>query len=444
MDAQREKRMTKTQYQKVDGVPLTRLHLDPENPRHDPIQDEDKIIAQLFRAEHVLALAKNIAQNGGISPLETIGVFEMADNPGHYVVAEGNRRACALKVLHDPRKAPTPAMRKTLEPLSAQAAIPSKFSVIVFNDRAAARPWLELRHLGAQKGAGIRPWDTTQKARFAKGISPDTMALEVLDRAITAGWIDAETRNKIGITTLTRYLGNPVVRAALGLGNRGSLTYTHDPAEVDVALKQFVLDAVPRKDGSEAPVNSRTKAPDWKQYGRSLHDRGLAPKTGLPTPTEPPPPTKQLHKKLRNPRHPDDRPYVAPIDFVVTHKDKAIQRLFWELRHLKADEFNYSANYLVRAVIERVMVLYAKNQNVFRPKMDDRSLTKACHDALEKCGVPRSELKNLRVAASNDDSPLSLQTLGAAVHGAHLPTRRSLIAVWDNWESVLRIMLNRL
>jgi hypothetical protein len=331
-----------------------------------------------------------------------------------------------------------------LEPLSKQIAIPAKFSIVVFNDRTAARPWLELRHLGAQNGAGTRPWDATQKTRFAKGGSPDTMALEVLDRAVAAGWIDTATRTKIGITTLTRYLGNPVVRAALGVGSRGSLSYTHDPAEVDAALKHFVLDAVPRKDGSDAPVNSRTKAADWKAYGRSLHDRGLAPKTALPAPTVPPPPTTEEHKKSRNPRHPDDRPYVIPADFVVSHKDKALQRLVWELRHIKADDFNFSANYLVRAVIERILVLYAKTENVFRSKMDDRSLTKACHDALERNGVHRSELKNLRIAASNDDSLMSLQTLGAAVHGAHLPTRKSLIAVWENWEDALRLMLNRL
>lgn len=436
--------VAKPQHKYLDNVPLTRLHLDPDNPRHDPIQDEDKIIAQLFRSERVLALARNIAKNGGISPLEKIGVIEMADNPGHYFVAEGNRRICALKVLHDPRKAPTPGARSSLEALSQRASIPPKMSVVVFKDRTVARPWLELRHLGAQDGAGTRPWDTTQKARFAKGTSPDTMALEVLDRAVAAGWIDAATRNRIGITTLTRYLGNPVVRAALGLGNRGKLTFTHDPVEVDIALKQFVLDAVPRKDGSEAPVNSRTRAPDWREYGRSLHDRGLAPKTVLPTPKEPPPPARDENKKPGHPRHPDDRQCVIPSDFVASHKDKALQRLVWELRHIKADDFNFSANYLVRAVIERILVLYAKKANVFRPKMDDRSLTQACHNALEASGVHRSEIKNLRIAASNDDSIFSLQTIGAAVHGAHLPTRKSLIAVWDNWESALRMMLDRL
>ncbi len=121
----------RTPFENRDDVPLTRLHLDPQNPRHDPIQDEDRIISQLFKAERVLAIL-SIASKGGISPLERIGVIEMDDNPGHYIVAEGNRRACALKVLHDPRKAPTPATKKAIDAIADREAIPSKFPIVVF------------------------------------------------------------------------------------------------------------------------------------------------------------------------------------------------------------------------------------------------------------------------------------------------------------------------
>ena len=90
------------------------------------------------------------------------------------------------------------------------------------------------------------------------------------------------------------------------------------------------------------------------------------------------------------------------------------------------------------------MVLYAKKGNFYQPKMPDNMLVRKCHEALEAAGVPMTELKNLRVAYSNVDATHSLVTLGAAVHAAHLPTRRQLIAVWDNWEPVLKHMLDRL
>lgn len=439
--------MTKvaSQQNRRDGVPLARLHLDPENPRHDPIQDEDKIIGHLMRTEKVQALAKSIVENGGISPLEAIGVIEMADNPGHFIVAEGNRRTCALKVLSDPKKAPSTTAQKYFQSLAARATLPQRFSVVVFPDKEAARPWMELRHLGPQDGAGMKSWDSVQKTRFTRGASPDTLALAVLERAEAAGWIDAETRKRIGITTLTRYLGNPVVRTALGIGERGSLTFTHAPAEVDVALKKFVSDAIPRKDGAEAPVNSRTKAADWKAYGRQLHTQGVSPTTALPGPVVPPAATKTATSRPHGPRHPDKRPNVMPSDFVVKHKDPALQRLVNELKNIKPDDgFPFAANYLLRAVLERVMVLYAKKAGVWKQNPDDRALTRACTAALEAAGVSSHELKNLRIASSNDDSVLSLQTLGAAVHAAHLPTRKGLIAVWDNWAPAVRHMLDRL
>ncbi|VTU18352.1 hypothetical protein [Variovorax sp. PBL-E5] len=433
------------QYERRDGISLARLHLDPENPRHDPIEDEDKIIGHLMRTEKVQALAKSIVENGGISPLDAIGVVEMADNPGHFIVAEGNRRTCALKVLNDPKKAPSITAQKYFQSLVQRASLPQKFSVVVFPDKEAARPWMELRHLGPQDGAGMKSWNAVQKTRFSRGASPDTLALAVLERAEAAGWIDAETRKKIGITTLTRYLGNPVVRTALGIGERGNLTFTHEPAEVDVALKKFVTDAIPRKGGTEAPVNSRTKAADWKAYGRQLHTEGFSPTTALPGPVVPPAPTKTVTPRARGPRHPDKRPNVMPSDFVVKHRDPALQRLTAELKGIRPDDgFPFAANYLLRAVLERVMVLYAKKAGVWKQNLDDRALTRACNSALEASGVSSHELKNLRIAFSTDDSPLSLQTLGAAVHAAHLPTRKGLIAVWDNWAPTVRHMLDRL
>lgn len=433
------------QYERQDGISLARLHLDPENPRHDPIDDEVKIISHLMHTEKVQALAKSIVDRGGVSPLDAIGVVEMVDYPGHYIVAEGNRRTCALKLLNDPKKAPSIESQKYFQSLAQNANLPNKFSVVVFPDKEAARPWLELRHLGLQDGAGMKSWDSAQKNRFARGATPDTLALAVLKRAEAAGWIDAETRKKIGITTLTRYLGNAIVRSALGIGERGSLTFTHEPAEVDMALKKFITDAIPGKDGTDALVNSRTKAVDWKAYGRALITEGFSPKTALQGPVVPPEPTEIIKSRQRGPRHPDKRPNVIPSDFVVRCKDPALQRLVHELKNIKPDDgFTFAANYLLRAVLERVMVLFAKKTGVWKQNLDDRALTQACNTALEAAGVNSRELKNLRLAFSADDSSLSLQTLGAAVHAAHLPTRRDLIAVWDNWAPAVRHMLDRL
>jgi hypothetical protein len=432
------------EFRTLEDVALSKLHLDTDNPRHDPIQDEERIIAQLCGAEKVLAVAKDIVAKKAVSPLDRMGVIEMEDNPGHYVVVEGNRRACALKLLHDPRKAPNTKLRTSFENLKAGFKLPTKFAVVEFRDRAAAEPWLALRHLGEQDGAGTRPWTSEGKTRFARGSAPDRLALAVLDRAQTAGWIDGGARKSIALTTLTRYLGNPVVRAALGLASPSELKFTHDPGEVDNALKQFIDDALPRSDGAEAPVNSRSKAAERRSYAQALHSRGIAPRTELPAPIEPPLPAKKPPKE-RNPRHPDARALIVTSAFLVKHPDKNLQRLLQELRTLKPDDgYVFACNYLVRAVIERILVLYAQANNFHKPKQPDNMLIQLCHQDLQAKGVPLTQLKVMRTAASNHDALFSLDTLGSAVHAGHLPTRKALIAVWDNWEPSLRLMLDRM
>lgn len=432
------------EYSNVDDVSLTKLHLDPENPRFDPIDDEDRIVAHLVASEKVLVVAKDIAEKGGISPLDRIGVISLSGTPGHYLVVEGNRRTCALKLLHDPRKAPNPKIRAAVDTIRASAggAI-TKVPVVVFRDREAARPWLRLRHLGEQGGIGTRRWTTAAQARFAGGPSPDKLAADVLARAQAGGWISEDQRKKIPVTTLRRYLGNPVVRAALGLGSPRELIFTHDAVEVDGALKHFVLDALPDENG-ESKIHSRSDAKEWRRYGQALHASGVAPRTLLPLPEAPPPVTPAAPRAERNPPSPDNRKYIISSSFVVKYKDKNLQRILKELRDTAPDDSPFSVNYLIRASIERIMVLYAMKHGFHKPKQPDNVLIQLCHQHLEQSGVPISKLKNMRVAGSNRDATFSLDTLGAAVHGAHLPTRKGLIAVWDNWESSLKLMLERM
>lgn len=477
---------THSPFRNVDNVSLHRLHLDPQNPRHDPLEDEEEIISQLYKDEQILGLAKDIVAKGTLSPLDRTGVIEMQDNPGHYIVVEGNRRACALKLLHDPHKAPNIEARIALEALAQRFKVPSSLSVVVFADRHAARPWIGLRHLGAQDGAGTRNWDSPQKSRYAETESPNQLALALLDRAENSGWIDAGQRELLGITTLTRYLTSPLVRAALGLGNHKELQYTHEASEVEAALRQFLADATPRADGSTPLVHSRSKKSDREAYARELSARGITPRTLLPFPSQPPesdepfnpeepkkplPPPNTVapqnpkqppHAEPREPtqtsdaskptqsasprgkQHPDNRMYLVPTGFVINHQDKSLLRLRQEFRSTPVDDHEFAVNYLLRAFIERVLVLYAKHRRVHQSRMTDQKLVQVCAEELVKDGASPSELKAMRVAMSDENAAHSLHTLGAAVHTGLVPTRKSLIAAWDNWETALKLMLARL
>ena len=143
-------------------IPISRLHLDPENPRHPPLKSDAEVIAQLCKDEQVFELAKDIVEMRSVSPLEVLGVVPYEGHIGHYVTVEGNRRTCALLLLVDPRRAPTSELKDSFKRLAIKAKVPREVRVHIFADRGAANPWIARRHLGAQGGRGTRSWDTTQ------------------------------------------------------------------------------------------------------------------------------------------------------------------------------------------------------------------------------------------------------------------------------------------
>lgn len=437
------KKSAAMEWQDKADMPLVRIHLDPVNPRHDPIDDEDEIIAHLYKTEKVLGMAKSIADLGTISPLDRIGVVEMVDNPGHYVAVEGNRRACALRLLHDPRKAPSVAARSEIEKLAKKLTLASTIPVVIFRDRPTSKPYVGLRHNGAQAGAGIRSWNSTQKARHDQDTNPNQLALAVLDRAQAGGWIDADERKQIGLTTLTRYLKSKVVRSILGLASARQLEFSHEPKEVDAALQRFVRDALPVGE-ADPIVNSRTNVSQRENYAKALVASGFAPRTALSSPVVPPPTARVAAKKARSRKNPATRARVLTSDFVVQQKDPALLRIVAELRGVDTDDHEFTVNYLIRAVVERIMVLYAIENGFFRSGIPDNLLVQKCHEHLKGAGVPDNQLKNMRTAASNQDVAHSLHTLGAAVHGGHIPVLKQLNAVWETWQPCLQLMLNRL
>ena len=93
-------------------IRIQKIYLDNNNPRHDPIDNEPSLIAHLVAHEQVKSLAEDIVRQGMMNPLDRLAVIPHLSAKGAFVVAEGNRRLCALKLLHDPDKAQNEVTRK--------------------------------------------------------------------------------------------------------------------------------------------------------------------------------------------------------------------------------------------------------------------------------------------------------------------------------------------
>jgi hypothetical protein len=436
-------------------VPISRLHLDLENYRHDPVESEARAIAKLCKTEQIVELAQDISERGSLSPLEVLGVVPLKGHPGHFISVEGNRRTCALIVTNDPDRAPESAQAQ-LRRIAKKSRPPDQIKVHVFATKDDAKQWIDLRHLGAQNGAGTREWDATQKARSAGGNSKTTardnnLSVLVLDRLVARGMLSAEQRQQVAVSTITRYLGTPGVRAVLGLGSNRELVYTHDPDEVDNALLRVVLDSIESNRNGTYDVHSRTDSRDRLLYVNKLKSSGAAPSTPLDAPRAPPRPTRATsaspsatERGKRSAVHPDKRKSLIPSGFAISNRDPVLGRLRKEGLKLDVAEYSFCANYILRALLEQTMTLFAKKQGVWKQGITDQALTQACAKALVSCGVTGKAATVAQKAAGSTDTPYSLHSLGHAVHGGSIPTADSLKRHFDTWKPALEAMLARI
>lgn len=431
-------------------VLLSKIYLDNENPRHDPLATESDIIKYLLSNEDVRQLAKSIASLGGTSPLELVGLFPHPKAKGFFTPAEGNRRICALKLLADPDKADTEKNRKYFASLQAQLSKPIKsINAIVFDSRAEPRPWVELRHAGQQNGVGTKPWVPQQKERFDRDgtgkANPNTLASLIIDYATKHKLLPAAQLEKLSLTTLTRYLSNPVMRDVLGLVDNRSLQVTVPPEEFNTVVIRFLGDSL--KPGSG--VDSRTSADQRRKYANKLRTQGVAPETRDQEPvdlTDVAPRKKAATtstSKKRNNANRDKAQHVIPADFRATIRNPILRRLVDELRTLPAEEYSFAAAYLVRAVIEQITVLFLKKKGIGAPDELHAKLLKMA-DILESQGVTPSQLKPLRTMGSDRHSRHSAETMGHFVHGGAVPTRVDSIKTWDSIEPMLTVAINQL
>jgi len=262
--------MTKPTF--LDAVPVGRIFLALNNPRHEPYETEAQAIEYLCEHENVHALARDIAKHG-INPLERFALLpidkkKVGRPDASYTSAEGNRRICAIKLLNDPDLAPA-RLRKSFERLAEQWTPVKSVPAAVFTDADIVRIWLQRLHTGAQGGAGRKEWNADQKQRFDGG-SKNKLALEILDYAEAEKFITKSER-KGRLTTAQRFLGNSILQEVLGIdaSNPDEVVRTRPKEEFDVLLKRFIKDLLEGKE-----VTSRKNREDIVKYARPLN--GLA------------------------------------------------------------------------------------------------------------------------------------------------------------------------
>lgn len=265
------------------NISINSVLLDPENARHGDKASQREIYAWMCEGsigQKVYKLAQEIAREG-ISPLETPGVIPAPEGAGKpWVVVEGNRRVAALKFLNNPKLCPDPKLQKQYERLaaSAETSISKKIEFVVFENIAMARYWIETRHGGENGGAGIIGWGPREldnfAARFGKRTS-NRPAVEMLEYAYKKGlFIERDENGKFPVTTLSRLLGSPVFREAIGCDVvKGQLYKIADDEYFDRAVAT-VLDILATGKKTVTDLKSREQR---EKFARDLKAEGAWP-----------------------------------------------------------------------------------------------------------------------------------------------------------------------
>ncbi|WP_320712079.1 hypothetical protein [Enterobacter asburiae] len=215
----------------IKSININKLLLDVDNPRFPTSAENQRdAIAKMLELQYdrIYRLAKDIAAKG-LDPSENILVYPSEDEDGFYIVAEGNRRVTALKLLLSPKLAPSDKAVKAFEKLKiTQAKDINIIDNCVLFDDDDYEHWVNLKHTGQNGGVGRVEWTAPEKARHMARMGKQSYGNQVLtfldlNQDFYKDILDK--KKLLRITNITRLFGDLQVRDYFNLKTINGLLY---------------------------------------------------------------------------------------------------------------------------------------------------------------------------------------------------------------------------
>lgn len=425
------------------------LIIDEENPRIlEPNEGQPKAL-QALAAElkgKLYVHAADIAHYG-LDPSALLIVEEMQGAPQRYRVLEGNRRVACLRVLENPELvvgAVPAGVLKNLRKLNKDyLKNPIEFVNAVVMTRDEARHWIELRHTGENRGAGVVPWGADESTRYQTRVSgkrtpPHMQAIEFLQRR---GDLAGEVRKNLPTTTFRRLIDTPAVRSRLGIEvNDGRLALMATADRVAKALMHVIDDLV----SGRVNVKHVYTLHQRQKYAHELPASVAVTPTARPGHGVPVTDGASGAAKSKTQARHKVRDRLIPTDCVLSIPSGRISDIEHELRRmLSLDKHTNAVAVLFRVFVELSLDKYLDAYPVhgvdvskanLRTKIEKASL------ALEAGGrLNKSQGRAIR-AANSDTSSIFPGTLSmnAFVHSADMfPSAGDLRQHWNNLQPLM-------
>lgn len=453
-------------FELLPNIPVSNIQLDTSNFRIGTAANQRECIGLMFvdkRAEHIIALAKDIADRG-LSPNPIVVV---KNEKGGFTVKDGNRRITALKLLNNPSEAPD-NYRSTFLALSENANTKISDSISCYlTDEETALSFMELSHLGFQGGVGQIKWGSNEKDNLNefRGVRlQNNVARAVLTYLKNIGIPDTD---KAKITIFQRLFQDKEVRDLIGIKwENECLSFSADEKSVADILTEIFLDFTLR--GGKTIQIFTDK--DRLKYINELFARGISKpqptdtryesssnqsisEQGKPSSTTEPNETAKPSKPLQTPdnaacpaKNPSwDRPRLIPRRCHIGIPKTAIKvsNIAHELAHsIEVKKSPNAAAVLLRLLIEFSIDNYITNHSLVIPKDKDKLYFKAikiAENLLDDSHINKKEFEDLSKLSQSNEI-FSAHTLNAWVHHSHYsPDPQSLCIFWDNIEKFIKL-----
>ncbi|GAA0870287.1 hypothetical protein GCM10009116_21230 [Brevundimonas basaltis] len=425
----------------IRKLPLNSLLVNRANDRHGELENETAAIAWLFkeRETHMRNLAKDIVEQGEIYEYPLV-----SPEKTKFTVFDGNRRVTCLKLLDDPRRAPTTELQTFFREQRAlwKGAFPKEITCQVETDRERIDEILFRRHTGVQKGIGQSTWDDRMTSTFVnrtgKGGGP-SVADEIEKRLAEANLLPS--RRKIQRSTLNRLLSAEPLRQRVGISMKGGrFHFTSDEKKSLAALARIAKDLTDRK-----LVLGHVWDTDGKtNYLDKLEGEGILPDPAKPaSPGGSKPSAKPAKVKPSAKATPTVRTTLIPQkDFGLVWPGR-LQRhhqIFEELQfHLDLHKHPNAVSVLLRVLIELALENYIQRAGVAVQEGDKLA------SRLEKAGLHlkaagKIDGKQVEVLKKfkQGDKLVSADTLNRYVHSPNFaPSPEHLMSMWDSLADVV-------
>jgi hypothetical protein len=440
-------------------VPISKLELDPKNPRVPGTPSDDASELQtLLRVEgrKILVLAEHISKNG-LNPAQMFMVLPKQGQPGRYIVLDANRRTAALRLLDDPTLAggqvSGPALtrlKRWSTEFKAHGAV-GNIRCVSFTSREEPRPWMILQHAGEQGGAGTVTWGSIQNARYAGTMTP---ALHVLDLVSEHGHLDDTAREqleKFRITNLDRLLKDKAVASRLGVRvEDGELERDFPLEQVIPGLTAVVVKLMDKDVGVDDIYDATKRQAFMDGFPKKVFPK-LAGKLKVPQALEhpkavpaPPPSSKvPAGSGLQS----KDRKSLIPKTCRCEISQPRLAKIYDDLCRLPLEQYSNSVAVVMRVFVELSMDDYGVRNRLpikenGRKHFTDQPLPvkfKSVVEHLEsKQALDSQQARAVGQCIKDQSSILHIRTLQEYVHNRHVhPMLHDLVALWDTIQPMM-------